>query len=247
MRKCDIGYNAVKLNIFLAEDSLTDSSTIINQLNHWAKQKNLHINIDCVNELSYKEVSIACLHDVLFLDIEVPVINGLDFAKLVRDHNQHISIIFFTSHKELAIYGYDVQAMSYIIKPSMQSDIDKCMDRFYQKRLQNKSTKIIIPTTTTEIDCYYPNQIVYIEAVKHYTNLYTLDDCIPYRLPFKKINNLLPKPTFFNCYRSFTINLNYVCGVNNNEIILIHDKKVLLSKNYVYEFKRCLLNLHKGD
>lgn len=234
----------MNMKIFIADDCTEDSSQICKQLNNWAERKNVHLKINCFQELSYDRIAEACVSDIVFLDIELPYINGLEFAKLVRQHNEQIPIAFFTSHRELAVSGYDVQAMSYLIKPCAQVNIDNCMDRLYKKKLQQKTPQIMIETT--QIDCYEMNEIIYIEAAGHYTDLYTLDNRIAYHLPFNEIDKLLPKPPFFNCYRSYTVNMDYVCGVNNQEIFLLHNKKIPLSKACADDFKNTLLQLHKG-
>ena len=232
------------MKIFIADDSTSDSSQICRQLNNWAERKSAHLKMDCFQELSYDRIAEACSYDIIFLDIELPYINGMEFAKLVRQHNERIPIAFFTSHRELAVSGYDVQAMSYLVKPCKQVDIDNCMDRLYKNKMQQKAPQIMIQTT--QIDCYEISQIIYIEAVGHYTDLYTVDHCIAYHLPFKDIDKLLPRPPFFNCYRSYTVNMDYVCGVNNQEILLSHNKKIPLSKACANDFKNALLQLHKG-
>lgn len=233
------------IKILIIDDNLADCKKLSTQLKNWACRANCHLKIDIKHDISIGNClkKIINEYDILFLEIALSSLNGMELARFIRRYNKQISIVFYTNHSEFAVSGYDVQAMYFIVKPCTQTKIDNCMNQLDKNKLKFQSQKIMIQTK--QIDIYEDRDIVYLEAAGHYTKLHTLTDCIKYHLPFKKINDLLPKPPFFHCYRSYTVNLNYVCGVKNKEIILIDNQKVLLSKKRMKELNNSLLQLHR--
>jgi DNA-binding LytR/AlgR family response regulator len=69
------------------------------------------------------------LFNVVFLDIEMPVMNGLEVSKKLRELDANVSIIFVTNFGSLAINGYDVQALDFLVKPVKSLDVKECLKK----------------------------------------------------------------------------------------------------------------------
>lgn len=172
--------------------------------------------------------------DLICLDINMPDISGLDFARLVQGKSR---IIFTTAYSEFALESYKYDALDYLMKP-ISFDL---FLRASQKMLamMNLQAKEIIKEGNNEekeiADDYIFvktehkgkltkilfKDILYIESLKNYIGIYTVHkEQIISLLTMKEIEERLPKDAFFRCHKSFAISLEKIKAIDGNEIIL---------------------------
>lgn len=110
--------------------------------------------------------------DLLFLDIAMGNISGIELAKIIRKINQDISIVFITGSREHILEGYEVDALHYILKPISRNDCFKCLDRA-QKKLTKAVEQSLIIETSKKVQRITYSDILYIESVAHYITLHS--------------------------------------------------------------------------
>lgn len=167
--------------------------------------------------------------DVIFLDIELGEISGLDVARKLRDNGYDNAIIFATNHPEFALNGYDVAAMHYLVKPICYRDIEKCLGKIDQAARFTyyfKGEHVALPF----------QDILYFESSGHYVHIHTLHSSKaphPMRINLSDIPDYgLPKH-FVQCHRSFIVNLSHVTKIKDKQIYLRGDKVLSIGKNYL--------------
>lgn len=151
---------------------------------------------------------------VLFIDIQMYGINGIDLAKSVRKKDNEINIIFTTGITVYIAEGYEVEALHYLVKPVNEDKIYKCMDKVFNKR---KNINYIIVHSKDEIYKLTTSQINYIEARGHgcIIEIFTKENNqkqvkqIEISESISELETLLPKQGFIKCHRS------YICGIQN--------------------------------
>lgn len=174
------------------------------------------------------------LYDVIFLDIIMDNLNGIEVAKHIRQIDLDIPIIFITVEKSYAFESYSVHAFDYLIKPFNKKSIFDTMDRIIR---QTKLPKFIeikesIDKRNTLLRRIAINNILYAEAQKHFVKINTLKSSYKTYMSFNQFLNLLPKDyKFQNCYRGIVVNLAQVNKLNKQNLILNGGIHIPISRN----------------
>lgn len=170
--------------------------------------------------------------DIVFFDIQMPQLSGMELAKLSRKMHLDFKLIFTTAYSEFAVDSYKVDASDYLLKPFSQSDFDQCIEKL--KTLLTKETTPEI----TEQDIEWDNEfifvksnyqmrkialkdILYFEGLKDYIQIFLKDEKHPILIltSFKKVLEKLPTQHFMRIHRSYIVNLNAVEKVEKSRII----------------------------
>ena len=180
--------------------------------------------------------------EAIFLDINMPDLNGMDFAKsLEQDHSKGPVLVFTTAYSEYAIEGYKANGVGYLLKPygfdefeaAAQKVKDVCEIR--QQAKDEVSTQIgddgiIYVKSDYKIVRINIEQIRYIEAMSEYLRISC--EGIIVLLSMKKIEEHLPSNKFMRIHRSFIINLDKVSEVKKNHVLMEGDVSLPIGDNY---------------
>lgn len=163
--------------------------------------------------------------DLVFLDIQMPGTNGIEFAKSV---SQNTLIIFTTAYAEYALDSYEVDAIDYLLKPVTLNRFQKAVDKAvsYHSMLQSKvnshiesvETDFIFVKSERRIFKIYFKDIRYIEGLKDYVVIYTQDAKIITAINLKNIYEQLPHNIFIRVSKSYIVNLSHIDSLDNNDI-----------------------------
>jgi len=183
--------------------------------------------------------------DLVFIDVDMPVINGIDFLKSLPDHPH---CIFVTVHPEFAVEAFDIQAIDYLLKPVKLERLDKAIKRTlelqeitskalqYNLHFENDFLMIKEGTAVSRVNV---NEIVYLEALMNYTKIITA------KKKYITLNNLksfldhLPPHKFLRIHRSYAVAIDKVQGLERNEL-LIGEQRLPLGKTYRQEVKKLI-------
>ena len=184
--------------------------------------------------------------EAIFLDINMPDLNGMDFAKsLEQDHSKGPVLVFTTAYSEYAIEGYKANGVGYLLKPygfdefeaAAQKVKDVCEIR--QQAKDEVSTQIgddgiIYVKSDYKIVLINIEQIRYIEAMSEYLRISCegKDKPVIVLLSMKKIEEHLPSNKFMRIHRSFIINLDKVSEVKKNHVLMEGDVSLPIGDNY---------------
>ena len=177
--------------------------------------------------------------DALFVDINMPDINGLDFVKSLTDSP---IVVFTTAYSEYAIEGYKVNALDYLLKPYGLNDFkataEKVKRQFDLLRTASVSSAdeddTIFLKTEYKIMRVSLSEITYIEAMSEYLRIFLEDKTRPIvvLLSMKKMEERLPSASFMRVHRSYIINLKKIREVSKSHIILENDVDVPVGDLY---------------
>lgn len=178
--------------------------------------------------------------DAIFIDINMPDLNGLDF---VRSLAQPPLVVFTTAYSNYAIDGYKVDAVDYLLKPfgfeELRAAAEKVKQRF---DLMNTPTDVAMQPADDAIFLKTDYKIVrvslsdirYIEAMSEYLRIYS--DAIPrpivVLLSMKKMEERLPANTFMRIHRSYIINLKKIIEVSKNHVVMSHEASLPIGDLY---------------
>ncbi|MDD4689661.1 MAG: LytTR family DNA-binding domain-containing protein [Eubacteriales bacterium] len=173
------------------------------------------------------------IFDAVVLDIYMNEINGLDVAKKIRDMNKSIDIIFLTSSPLFAVDSYSVDAIDYIIKPIKEEKLHQVLDKLISQKETISDQGIPVKDSEGGITKVIWNQLMYMEAMGHYTLLYHRNGTTT--RTSTSFTSLLKQASSQNCFvqthRSYAVNLHYVHRIAKNEIVMLCGSKLPLPKS----------------
>ncbi|MBS1771768.1 MAG: response regulator transcription factor [Bacteroidetes bacterium] len=173
--------------------------------------------------------------DVLFIDIQMPGVSGLDF---IRSLQHPPAVVLTTAYNKYAIEGFDIDAADYLLKPISIERFLKTAEKL-MKRIDNTESQHIYPTERkymfVKVEQEYIKleftKILYIEGLENYVKIQTEDKAyISYRT-LKSMEEQLPTSQFLRVHRSYIINLDKVESIQNH-IFVIQNQPISIGKSY---------------
>lgn len=179
--------------------------------------------------------------DILIMDIQMKLINGMDTARKIREFDENLELIFMTSFVEFMQEGYEVKAYRYILKPiserKMSKNILPCINEIMKKRNNYLTINVKNYVDRIKID-----SIIYIETARPNILIYTNDNMYTTKMNISKMEKVLSEYGFFRCHNSYIINLKLVESMNSNTVI-VGGKNILISKYRVKDLKLAITNI----
>ena len=182
--------------------------------------------------------------DILFLDIQMKGMDGIETARKLRDSKFRGFLIFITVLKEMVFQSFEVQAYDYLVKPVEEKQFEKTMERLYTS-MQNASEDSLLVQKGYEGRIIREEEIIFCEIIdrKIYLNLAS-GEVVDY---YERIENLETKlgSHFFRCHRSYLINLKHLKGYKNRTACMDNGKEVPVSRLRSKEFSGVVLQYMK--
>ncbi len=183
--------------------------------------------------------------DVLFLDIQMPEVNGMDFAHTISDYTR---VVFTTAFSEYAVEGYRVNALDYLLKPFSFEEFvvaaKKALNWFEiinQKSIpytdkEREKVGIFVKSDYKYLHILY-EEILYIEGLKDYVKIHTADNLKPILslMSLKQLEEDLPFGNFIRVHRSYIINVDKISSINKNRVV-IEKKQIPIGDTYKKQF-----------
>ncbi|MBQ8162522.1 MAG: response regulator transcription factor [Clostridia bacterium] len=187
-----------------------------------------------------------CDMDILFLDIQMPDILGIDVAKKIRKKDERVMIIFITMLTQYAIEGYSVGAFDYVLKPVRYEEFSAKMDRACRMLSHRSSEKTLEIRTKESTRRISVDRVTYLEVVNHDVIIHT--DTANYRQwgSLKLYEDQLQEEHFARCNVSYLINLKYVQGVTGT-MVQVAGEDVPISKAKRKDFLAALAQYKGGS
>lgn len=204
-----------------------------------SKFPSLFLIAKCNNAVEAFEVLNKQKIDLMFLDIQMPRISGVDFLKTLSNPPM---VIFTTAFSEYAMDGYALDVIDYLLKPISFERFAKAANKALAKYQPQDEASALVQTTTEAADYIFVkadkklikvrfNEISYIEGLKDYVILHTAEGRIVTLQTMKSLKTKLPNDIFVRVHRSFIINLNNLAAVEGNTV-QIKGKSIPIGKNY---------------
>jgi two-component system LytT family response regulator len=231
------------VNCIIVDDEYPSREELKYFINNFSNIKIMDEFDDSIKALEYIE---ANKPDIIFLDINMPKLDGMALGKIINHFPKHSLIIFITAHKDYAVDAFEIQAYDYILKPysedrivSTLKKIEKCSDK---KCLNNKITlwkdnKMMVRSI---ID------ISYCEARERETLVYIKGMQYNLNCSISEFYKKLPKESFFRSHRSYIINTDKITEIipwfNNTFMVKLQGEEVDIpvSRNNIIEFKEIM-------
>ena len=203
----------------IAEDDPAFRAQLNGFLQQYAGEKQLEISVSAFEDGQALVSSYHPNYDVIFLDIEMPHLDGMSAAEKIREKDSQVLLVFVTNVAHYAVKGYAVQALDYILKPLNYMSFSAKMDRIV-KTLQLRQEKSILLNSGSSMRRIPVSQILYVEVLRHQVVYHLADELITVRGSLKEAENLLEGCSFGKCNSCFLVNLRHVRGVREDAVIV---------------------------
>lgn len=170
-------------------------------------------------------------YDVIFLDMEMKELNGIETANKIRNIDEHVIIIFITSYTEYMKDSFKCSPFRFLVKPV---DFNEFQEVFYDicKKLK-KQRKIFTFTENKTRVRLFCDDIIYCESQDHWISIYTREHTYKICKTLTDLHELLDKEIICRVHKSFLINFQYVKSIKENNIQLYHcDRLIPISRSY---------------
>lgn len=206
----------------------------------------LRVAGECGSALEAKTALLGQKVDIVFLDINMPVIDGISFLKTLKSPPQ---VIFTTAYKEYAIDAFDLAACDYLLKPfSLERFIvavDKAMEKIrpaaapLSEPAEMRGDDFIFVKTEGKIYKVMHDELLYAEASGNYTRIRTVQNTLSPAMTFSHFEELVPKSRFLRAHRSFIVNKSKIDHIEGNRVF-ISGTEIPIGSNYREQFLKQL-------
>ena len=183
-------------------------------------------------------------YDLVFLDIEMPAVDGITLAKSIRSKSENVFIVFLTGHIEYALEGYEVNALRYLTKPV---DIDKLKEviRYIQEK-QGSARQLIIREDGEEI-LIDINDVIYMESMNQNVRIVSTSGEHIIRYNIGDFEEQLKNDGFFRIHRGYLISLSKVKKLVKNDVIMDNGETLPASRSNLKPLKEALYAYVEGS
>lgn len=232
------------MKIAVCDDNILFQEEIKNLLYEYFGKLSVEIRLFTNGNQFLTEVQSADIpYDLVFMDIEMPRIDGLETARKLRKDNRDLFLIFLSSHTELAFDGYEVDAFRFLTKPVNQEKLWKALRDWENLRLSEERLCLNLGDRSQVLRW---SDIQYIQSENVYVNVVTAKQRILVRMKINELEKKMPESMFFKPHRSYLVNLKHVHGFDTKKIRMVDGLEIPLSRRNAAEFRNRMMNfLHR--
>lgn len=224
------------MQIFICDDELPILNNII------AKVQKFIPNEDITGFSSAQELLHALRHfdcDVLFLDIDMPELSGMDIAKQLNQMEHKPLLVFVTNHDELVYESLQYHPFGFIRKSHFDAEIEKVLDDC-KKELGSRDLRFHFKMANRNVVILL-SDILYFEADGNYLKVYTASEDYRFRSTVTAVENRLGDKGFVRVHKGFLVNQTAVKIIGKDELEVINGAVIPFGKSYIETAKQQLL------
>lgn len=155
------------IRIAIAEDEKEHADALAEHVQRYARETDTPVDITRFDNAVTMLENYKAAYDLIFLDIKMPYMNGIDAAHRLRELDNDVMLIFVTSMRQYALEGYSVNAFDFIVKPVTYADFQLKMQRAFKKLKAADDKNEILLSTEKGIIKLKPSDIRYVETDGH--------------------------------------------------------------------------------
>lgn len=233
------------MNVLVVDDDVKDSALLKEYLLKFARENEIDSRIEVCNNGSELAMNYVPEWDLILLDVEMPIMDGFEVAKSIRETDLNVGIMFVTNLAQYAIRGYEVQALDYVLKPVSYYALSMKLKKISGLLEGSNKRSVLIPSDGN-MNRVSIDRICYIEVADHAIIYHTLDGDI--RLSGKKSLSMIEEEmsgeSFVRSHNSFLINLKFIKGIKDTEV-LVMDKSIPVSRSRRRDLMQALMEYVK--
>lgn len=217
------------LQIAICDDLEEERVILSRMLRNYARRQGLSLQVHFFvsGEELLQSVRRANACQVLFLDIYMPGISGVETARRLRAAGYGASIVFATTSTDHGVDSFEVRASDYLVKPFRQEEVDRALDWCLEHMPEPlRSLSVYAEGETQEFPLA---SVLYIEVLGHQSHIHTLRQTVVVRKSLDDLERAVDSPDFFRCHRSFLVNLNHAERIEISDFLMSDGARIPIS------------------
>ena len=228
------------IKIAIVDDDDICAKTLEKYLLRYQNDYHEKINIQRFQDGEDIAIGYKAEFDIILMDIEMQFMDGMTTAKKIREMDEEVVIMFITNMPQYAMQGYEVEALDYVLKPINYYAVSQRIERAIS-RMKKRTKKYLSVNYKGSVQKLDISELYYVEVQDHDLIYHTKNGSIMVRGTIREVAEKLENEAFFRCNKAFLINLEYVDGYENNDILIAGDR-VQVSRAKRKEFMDLLNN-----
>ena len=184
-------------------------------------------------------------YDLVFMDIDMPYLDGLSAARKLRETDREVCLIFVTNMARYAIRGYEVSAFDFIVKPVEEGSLALKMDRV-MRHLGTREARSVVIRSGENLIRVVVKELLYVEIQRHRISYHLPDRTIPSYGTLKSVEELLEDPLFVRCNSCYLVNLRHVNAIEDGYAV-VGKERLLISAPRKAAFGKALVDYLCGE
>lgn len=205
------------MQVAVVDDADADARSLIQYLEQFSQDTAVALDVrrfDGAGEFFAAKTSEFSL---VILDIDMPGMNGVECAHVIRETDPDVVIMFVTNLPQYALAGYEVEAVDYVIKPLTYSEFSLKMKKALRYVSQNREKSVVLKTREGVVTLSVW-EIMYVESTRHYLDYHTKSQVIRVRATMSGAEAELAGSHFARCNSGYLVNLRYVERICGDEL-----------------------------
>lgn len=237
----------MRIRIAVVEDEIEQYEYVKKLLAEWSEQCGECISVThvtCGEEflINYNQPD---SFDVLFLDVYMKQMNGMELAKEIRKYDRDVQIVFLTGVSDYVFEGYEIGAVRYLLKPLTQDKMGETMEVCLE-RLEKKNDDYISFKYQGEVIRLRRSDIYFVEVYGHYLRMVTKTDTYEWKDSLQSMRSKLDERRFVEANRSCIVNLEYVSRITREECVLESGIGIHVSKGAYKGLNEAFMRFYVG-
>lgn len=228
----------MKLNIAICDDN----SVHVDLIKSYIESMNIAYEVNCILTYSGEELLYKLKHntvDVVFLDIEMKGLNGIQTGRKIREEYKDAIIVYLTGYKDYTLEAFEIESFHYLIKPIIEQKFKKVMERILIrfkeiKALKEKMRIFSIQTKDKLIKLEY-DDIYCFEKYFRKIKVHTLDQTTEFYASMKDLLYEIDDSYFIRCHQSYVVNRYKIREIQGNIIVLKGKQKLQIPISRTYK------------
>lgn len=231
------------LHVAIVEDNNKDAEALTACLQRFGRQNQVEIEtVRFENPLLFLQ-GYKGTYDIVFMDIDMPMMSGMEAAKSLRQIDPHVLLIFVTALARFALNGYEVDAYDFIVKPLQDNFFSAKMHRAMKKLASEQRVRLLIKSGDKSIRVF-ADEIIYVDIFNHVLTFHTEQGAFSTRGTIKDLMETLDGSLFALCNKSIVVNLRHVQMVAGDEAVMSSGDRLPISRPRKTEFMQQIADFY---
>ncbi len=230
----------MKIKCIIVDDEPLAIEVLVNYFKNYPDFEVSGVFNNSIQALDFLKKNVV---DVLFIDINMPLMSGFELIKLY-DNKNNTKIIITTAYREFAAESYDLDVLDYLVKPIPMSRFIKSISKIENELKKGiiapqKNDYIIIKVDKKMVKLGL-DEIIFVEGMKEYVKVITAEKTYITHRTLTSISEVLPENLFSRVHKSFTVSLNKINSIEGN-LLHISGYKIPIGRKFTKEVKAKIL------
>lgn len=232
------------IDIAVCDDTQTDKEVVAQLTEEICKAEGMIPKITCFDraETLLDTMQRGERFALLLIDVLMPGLDGMELARVLREKNEQVSIIFISSNREMALQGYEVSAARYLAKPVDKEKLKEAILFCYGQ--YQKERELLLPVSGS-MRRVAPKDIYYAEIMGRKCRIRMEQEEYDASLSLSELEELLPEHEFIRCHQSFLVNWHHVQSLRTDALELTDKRMIPVSKHRVKQVRQAFVDYMK--